>query len=154
MSAQGDVCPGWCLSRGCPAKCMLGYTSPHPPWTEFLTHACENITFLQLRLRTVKIGHTNNHQGQMYQFHVLAPVTAPPPPVIFWIQFTQALTCMDRSYPTFSRNPRELLEMIGKPSLLLCLFFSSIRACLRARNFSIYIIRHYCVIFFGYFQKI
>ena len=27
----------------------------HAPWTEFLTHACENITFLQLRLRTVKI---------------------------------------------------------------------------------------------------
>ena len=23
-------------------------------WTEFLTHACENITFLQLLLRTVK----------------------------------------------------------------------------------------------------
>ena len=26
-----------------------------PPWTEFLTHACENITFAQLLLRTVKI---------------------------------------------------------------------------------------------------
>ena len=24
-----------------------------PPWTEFLTHACENITFPQLLLRTV-----------------------------------------------------------------------------------------------------
>ena len=24
-----------------------------PPWTEFLTHTCENITFPQLRLRTV-----------------------------------------------------------------------------------------------------
>ena len=30
-----------------------GYTSPSL-WTEFLTHACENITFPQLRLRTVK----------------------------------------------------------------------------------------------------
>ena len=30
------------------------YTSPLPLWTKFLTHACENITFLQLRLRTVK----------------------------------------------------------------------------------------------------
>ena len=28
--------------------------TPAPPvWTEFLTHACENITFPQLRLRTV-----------------------------------------------------------------------------------------------------
>ena len=37
-----DVCPRWC-------------TPPPPPplWTEFLTHTCENITFPQLRLRTV-----------------------------------------------------------------------------------------------------
>ena len=51
MSAQTvGVCPdgGQCLSQ-----CMLGYTPP-PPWTEFLTHTCENIAFLQLRLRTVK----------------------------------------------------------------------------------------------------
>ena len=42
-----------------PAHCMLGYTSPTqcsaswdtPPWT----HACENITFPQLLLRTVMI---------------------------------------------------------------------------------------------------
>ena len=27
-----------------------------PLWTDFLTHACENITFLQLHLRTVKIS--------------------------------------------------------------------------------------------------
>ena len=26
----------------------------HPPWTEFLTHASENITFPQLMLRAVK----------------------------------------------------------------------------------------------------
>ena len=26
----------------------------HPPWTKFLTHDCKNITFPQLRLRTVK----------------------------------------------------------------------------------------------------
>ena len=26
-----------------------------PPWTEFLTHACENITFPQLLLRAVII---------------------------------------------------------------------------------------------------
>ena len=30
-----------------------------PLWTEFLTHVCENITFLQLRLWTVKIEHNN-----------------------------------------------------------------------------------------------
>ena len=28
---------------------------PPPLWTEFLTHACENITFPQLRWRSVKI---------------------------------------------------------------------------------------------------
>ena len=33
-----------------PAHCMLGYT----PWTEEMTHACENITFPQLLLRAVK----------------------------------------------------------------------------------------------------
>ena len=27
--------------------------TPPLPWTEFLTHACENFTFPQLRLRTV-----------------------------------------------------------------------------------------------------
>ena len=36
---------GGCLPRGM-------YTSPL--WTEFLTHTCENITFPQLSLRTVK----------------------------------------------------------------------------------------------------
>ena len=35
-----------------PAHCMLGY---NPPWTEFLTHTCENITVPQLLLRAVKI---------------------------------------------------------------------------------------------------
>ena len=36
-----------------------------PLWTEFLTHACENITFLQLRLRTViKVeGTFGDHVG-------------------------------------------------------------------------------------------
>ena len=58
---EGGVCPGGCLPMGgvcqgvypsmhweggCLLQCMLGYT---PPWTEFLTHACENITFPQLR---------------------------------------------------------------------------------------------------------
>ena len=49
----GDVCLGGvCLEgvsaqKGCVPKGMLGYTHPQ---TEFLTHACENITFLQLPL--------------------------------------------------------------------------------------------------------
>ena len=41
-----------------PAHCMLG-SQPSPPGTEFLTHACENITFLQLRLRAVKIKNVS-----------------------------------------------------------------------------------------------
>ena len=34
---------------------LVGCTPPLPPWTEFLTHACENITFPQLLLRMVKM---------------------------------------------------------------------------------------------------
>ena len=41
----GGVCPG--------SVCQGGVHLP-PLWTEFLTHTCENITFPQLRLRTVK----------------------------------------------------------------------------------------------------
>ena len=42
MHVGGCACPGVCM--------------PHmPPPTEFLTHACENITFPQLLLRAVKI---------------------------------------------------------------------------------------------------
>ena len=75
-------CPGICLPRGCvPMGCLpggwlpLGVSATHPcpvhagihnpcpvyagidtpPWTEFPTHACENITFLQLLLQMVKI---------------------------------------------------------------------------------------------------
>ena len=54
-----------------PATYAPCHTHPHPPsmhdppathaprplWTEFLTHACENITFPQLLLRTVKINN-------------------------------------------------------------------------------------------------
>ena len=45
---QGGVCLGGCLSKK--GVCLGGV---HPLWTEFLAHACENITFLQLLLRTV-----------------------------------------------------------------------------------------------------
>ena len=55
MYVQGDVCPGGCMPRGfvCVSRggvCPGGST---PPWTEFLTHGCENITFPPLLLRTV-----------------------------------------------------------------------------------------------------
>ena len=58
FSVQGVcVCP-----RG---VCVSGGVSPHamgqtPPRTEFLTHACENITFPQLLLRTVIITKVEN----------------------------------------------------------------------------------------------
>ena len=42
-----------CRGRLIGGVCLGVYTSP-PPWTEFLTHACEKIAFLQLHLRMVK----------------------------------------------------------------------------------------------------
>ena len=42
--------------------CLGGVHLP-PLWTEFLTHACENITFPQLLLRTVIIGFGPQAQG-------------------------------------------------------------------------------------------
>ena len=54
VSAQEGVCPEVvCLGGG---VCLGMYISLL--WTEFLTHACENITFPQLRLRTVIINLT------------------------------------------------------------------------------------------------
>ena len=65
-TAAVAVCWGvgwWCLAGGVSAQgavCSVcpggggGVSGRHPIlWTEFLTHACENITFPQLRLRTV-----------------------------------------------------------------------------------------------------
>ena len=50
---QGGVClEGVCLG-GVKVGVCLGGVHLHP-WTEFLTHAFENITFPQLLLRTVK----------------------------------------------------------------------------------------------------
>ena len=51
-SAQGRCTPpsGPRETLTPPAYCMLGYT---PQWIEFLTHACENITFPQLLFRAV-----------------------------------------------------------------------------------------------------
>ena len=64
VGLPGGVCRGECLSaRGClpggsacqgvSAQGVVSDRQPTPR-TEFFTHACENITFLQLRLRTVK----------------------------------------------------------------------------------------------------
>ena len=41
------------LATHAPLPRMPPCHTPHPMWTEFLTHACENITFPQLLLRTV-----------------------------------------------------------------------------------------------------
>ena len=54
MSARKDVCLGGVCPEGVSAQggvCLGGV----PLWTEFLTHACENMTFQQLLLRTVNI---------------------------------------------------------------------------------------------------
>ena len=85
---KGGVCPGGicprigvsargCLPRGCLPRMVSAWgvskyahrqTSPWPQrqtppslmWTEFLTHTCENVTFPQLCLRTVKITNLVN----------------------------------------------------------------------------------------------
>ena len=44
LSARWGVCPG-------------GVCQTSPLWLEFLPHSCENITFPQLRLRTVNISN-------------------------------------------------------------------------------------------------
>ena len=46
------VCVGGVSSGECIPACNGADILP-PPWTEFLTHACKNITFSQLLLRTV-----------------------------------------------------------------------------------------------------
>ena len=52
VTAQGRVClgEGWV---GVCLVCPEGVWQTSHLWTEFLTHTCENITFPQLRLRTV-----------------------------------------------------------------------------------------------------
>ena len=45
LMGTGGVCPGVCIILAC-----IGADAPR---TEFLIHACENITFPQLLLRTV-----------------------------------------------------------------------------------------------------
>ena len=70
---RGSVCPGGCVQgmwvregmcvEGCPggvSQHAMGQTAP-PPWTEFLTRACENIIFPQLLLWAVKIHPTDDN---------------------------------------------------------------------------------------------
>ena len=53
LPGMGGVCPGGMSVWDGGVSAHGVYTSPLR--TEFLTHICENITFLQLRLRTVII---------------------------------------------------------------------------------------------------
>ena len=50
----GGVPVGGVPDGGSVSQHALGADNPPPLWTEFLTHASENITFPQLRLRTVE----------------------------------------------------------------------------------------------------
>ena len=52
---------GGCLPRGVSAR---GGCTPPPLWTEFLTQACENITFPRLHLRTV-IKEISDSEGMI-----------------------------------------------------------------------------------------
>ena len=60
LPGMGGVCPGGMSAWDGGVSAWGGGVSAHgvytsPLRTEFLTHICENITFLQLRLRTVII---------------------------------------------------------------------------------------------------
>ena len=76
LSARGGVCPGGVCHYAFDVTCMLSllqlrlksnacdlarHAGINPPPTEFLTHACENITLPQLLLREVKIMQNLNH---------------------------------------------------------------------------------------------
>ena len=64
VAGGGRGVSAWgCLPRGCVSQHTVGregvsapvHAGIHPAlWTEFLTHACENITFPELLLQTVK----------------------------------------------------------------------------------------------------
>ena len=61
ISAWEGRCPEGCLPRGVPVQWVSRGVYTSPLWTEFLTHACKNITFPQLLLRTVKMGSMNSY---------------------------------------------------------------------------------------------
>ena len=52
---RGGVCQGVCQGVGMSAQVGVSQWGRHSPWIDFLTQACENITFSQPLLRTVKI---------------------------------------------------------------------------------------------------
>ena len=54
------------LSRGVSAQGVSAHGGVHLPPTEFLTHACENITFPQLRFRTVISDMRDNVQTTVF----------------------------------------------------------------------------------------
>ena len=70
--------PAWggCLPRrgsvsqhvGSVSQHVMRQTSPPPPWTDFLTYACENITFPQLLLRAVIIDFYPKLMGCPHPF--------------------------------------------------------------------------------------
>ena len=61
VSAQRGCLPGGVCPRG-----VSAWGGVHLlPWTEFLTHACENITFRQLRLRMVNINFDSNGSNHL-----------------------------------------------------------------------------------------
>ena len=74
VSAKGCLCQG-VSTRGClPGECLPGggvvypvHAGIHttPLWTEWLTDRCKNITFPQLRLRTVKIATWSRSTSQI-----------------------------------------------------------------------------------------
>ena len=45
-----------CWEANPPVGAGIQRQTPPTPWTDFLTHACENITFPKLLLRAVKIS--------------------------------------------------------------------------------------------------
>ena len=81
----GSVCPGgWvCLSGGVYPSMQWDRHHRRPPWREFLTHACKNITFPQL-LRTVNTKGTR---------HPLKPLN-PPMSSVKYLRFSLEITRM------------------------------------------------------------
>ena len=62
VSAQGGVCPRvrWgCLPGGCLPRAVSargGSATNQPPWTEFLSHASENITLQAVKIYTCQLA--------------------------------------------------------------------------------------------------
>ena len=62
MSVQGVSAWGVSARGGSVSEQAMGQRPPF--WTEFLTHACENITFPQLLLRTIITGCMPKRKGK------------------------------------------------------------------------------------------